>query len=241
MAIVIQSTKDAVQSGIKILLYGASGSGKTRLTSTLPGKTIILSAEAGLLSLRDFDIDSITVNTMEDLKETYKLLAADTKYDNIVLDSLSEITEVIFAYEVEDSKNHNKAGATDKLRAYGEMAEKVIKLVKAFRDLAGKNIIMIAKIERDKDEMTGMNLYRPSFPGAKLAQNLPYLFDQVFALRVDRNAEGEIVRYLQCSADNQWSAKDRSGSLAQFEEPNMTAVFTKISGKIAAQPTKKEK
>jgi len=50
----LKSTKDAASSGIKALVYGLSGIGKTALAATtgdLPS-TIIASAENGLLSLR---------------------------------------------------------------------------------------------------------------------------------------------------------------------------------------------
>ena len=70
-------------------------------------------------------------------------------------------------------------------------------------------------------------LYTPSFPGAKLAQNLPYLFDEVLALRIDKQ-DDETIRFLQTQADNQWSAKDRSGKLDQFEEANLSKIISKI-------------
>ena len=222
MAIKIQSTKTSkMDQGIKILLYGASGAGKTRISSTLPGNTIILSAEAGLLSLQEFDIDVITINTFDELKEAYKYLNGKEgeQYDNIVLDSLSEIAEIV----LENAKNSVKDGRM----AYGEMAERIVSIVKAFRDMANKNIVMIAKLERTKDELSGALLYTPSFPGAKLAQNLPYLFDEVFALRVDKQ-DDETIRFIQTSTDNQWSAKDRSGKLSQFEEANLTSIINKI-------------
>lgn len=223
MAITIGSTKTAAQNqGIKCLVYGPSGAGKTYLSSTLPGVTVILSAEAGLLSLRQFDIDSATISTMQDLKDAYTFLRDDTKYNNIVIDSLSEIAEAVLA----DAKAGNKDGRM----AYGDMAEQVVKLVKAFRDLPGKNVVMIAKIERTKDEMTGAMLYNPSFPGSKLGQALPYLFDEVFALRTDKDEDGNTIRYLQTSRDNQFDAKDRSGTLNQFEKADMTAIFIKING-----------
>ena len=222
MGIKIQSTKNSkTDNGIKILLYGNSGAGKTFLTSTLEGKTIILSAEAGLLSLQGYDIDAITINTFDELKEAYGYISGKEgeDYQNIVLDSLSEIAEVV----LENAKHSVK----DARMAYGEMAEKVVKIVKGFRDLQGKNVIMIAKLERAKDEITGSMLYTPSFPGAKLAQNLPYLFDEVLALRIDKQDDGTI-RFLQTQADNQWSAKDRSGKLDQFEEANLSKIISKI-------------
>jgi phage nucleotide-binding protein len=223
MAITIGSTKTAAQDqGIKCLVYGASGTGKTFLSSTLPGVTVILSAEAGLLSLRQFDIDSTSIKTMQDLKDAYKFLCEDKKYSNIVIDSLSEIAEAVLV----DAKSGNKDGRM----AYGDMAEAVVKLVKAFRDLPGKNVVMIAKVERTKDELSGAMLYNPSFPGTKLGQALPYLFDEVFALRTDKDEEGNTIRYLQTARDNQFDAKDRSGTLNQFEKADMGIIFGKING-----------
>ena len=54
MAIKLHSTKDVTVNGVKMMVYGASGVGKTRLTTTCPNP-IIISAEKGLLSLADYD------------------------------------------------------------------------------------------------------------------------------------------------------------------------------------------
>lgn len=220
MAIKINSTNQAAQHGIKCLIYGQSGAGKTRLSATLKGRTIILSAEAGLLSLREFDIPSVTITTMDELEEAYAYLAESSEYDNIVLDSLSEIAEQVL--------EHEKRTCKDGRMAYAQLGEKVVQLVKAFRDLPGKNVVCIAKVERAKDDMTGAMLYSPSFPGSKLAANLPYYFDEVWALRVEKDADGNPLRVLQTAADNQWTAKDRSGALDQYEDADLGAVFDKI-------------
>lgn len=222
MAIKIGSTKDATSSGIKCLIFGASGAGKTRLASTLTGNTLILSAEAGLLSLKDFDIPSTTINSLQELKDAYSYLVANPDIINIYIDSLSEIAENIL--------EHAKTNVKDGRMAYGEMAEQVVKVVKGFRDLDGRNVIMVAKVERTKDELTGAVLYSPSFPGNKLGQNLPYLFDQVLALRIEKDIDGNIVRYLQTQRDEQWDAKDRSGKLDMFEPADLSEIFSKIIG-----------
>ena len=59
MKVNIKSTKDiALDHGIKCVVYGFSGVGKTVLCSTAP-KPIVLSAESGLLSLSKVDIPYI--------------------------------------------------------------------------------------------------------------------------------------------------------------------------------------
>ena len=75
MAIKLTSTKQAAQlNGLKVLVYGASGAGKTRLCGTTGGNTVIISAESGLLSLRDSDIPVIEVQTLEDVFEAYQFV-----------------------------------------------------------------------------------------------------------------------------------------------------------------------
>ena len=49
MAINLKRTSQVHAQGVKMLVYGEAGAGKTTLISTL-FKSIILSAEAGLLS-----------------------------------------------------------------------------------------------------------------------------------------------------------------------------------------------
>lgn len=217
----ITSTQEATAHGIKMLVYGQSGVGKTRLAMTCPERPLILSAEAGLLSLRGADIPVATINSISDLREAYLYVRDSDEYSWIILDSISEIAEQVLAYE--------KAQTKDPRKAYGELAEQVTALVKGFRDLPGKNVVMVAKAERQKDELTGAVLVSPSLPGTKLGQGLPYLFDEVLYMRSDRNAEGEITRFLQTFPDFQATAKDRSGALAPYEVPDLAVIAEKIA------------
>ena len=63
MAINIQSTNTITANGLKVLVYGQAGAGKTTLIKTLP-KPLILSAEGGLLSLRKENLPFIEIKNM---------------------------------------------------------------------------------------------------------------------------------------------------------------------------------
>ena len=93
MTIKILSTKDVHTNGIKLVLYGASGSGKTRLGASAPNP-IFISAEKGLLSLASVDIPYIEVSSMKTLNEAYQHVVK-SEYNTIVIDSLSEVTQVV--------------------------------------------------------------------------------------------------------------------------------------------------
>jgi hypothetical protein len=56
-----------------------------------------------------------------------------------------------------------------------------------------------------------------------------YFFDFVFALRVEKDADGNPTRWLQTNRDYNFEAKDRSGSLDMFESPDLSALATKVN------------
>jgi phage nucleotide-binding protein len=223
MAIQIRSTADAAISGVKMLAYGQAGAGKTSLIPTLPN-VIILSAEGGLLSISGSDVPYIEIATMDQLREAYAWLldsAEAEQYQSIALDSISEVAEVVLSAELERSK--------DGRAAYGELNRTMAELIRAFRDLPGKHVYMSAKLEKSQDEM-GRMLYGPSMPGKALTQQLPYFFDFVFPLRVERDAEGNTQRALMTDSDGLWLAKSRSQALDMWEAPDLGAIIAKISG-----------
>ena len=225
MAIQLKNTGDLHTHGLKVLVYGAAGAGKTSLAKTLPNP-VVLSAEGGLLSISDSNTAFIEINSMSDLHEAYQWLTESDEangFESVVLDSISEIAEVVLAHE----KKVNKDGRA----AYGEMDVQLSEIIRAFRDLPNRHVLMTAKLEKQQDEM-GRMLYFPSLPGNKTAQKLPYFFDEVLALRVEKDAEGGNQRALMCDSDGLWLAKDRSGKLDAWEAPDLGEVIKKIGGAI---------
>ena len=222
----ITKTNDRGAHWLKLLVSGGSGAGKTRLCATTgaPDETVIISAEGGLLSLRDHNITAVEVKTIADVQEAYKWICNSDEARGIkwvCLDSISEIAEVVLAHEKSENKNA--------MRAYGMMADQMTNLIRAFRDLPGRHVYMTAKEERVQLD-DGSMVYGPSMPGKNLTQGLAYFFDEVFALRVHTDEEGTIQRWLQTSANGSYTAKDRSGALELFEPCDLSHIATKILG-----------
>ena len=217
MAIALKRTGGLSAHGVKVLVYGAAGSGKTSLIKTLPNP-IVLSAEGGLLSIQDADLPYLEITSMDELREAYSWVM-ESEYKSVALDSISEIAEVCL--------NHEKKVNKDPRAAYGAMQEQMADIIRAFRDIPGRHVLMTAKLEKTQDEM-GRVLYSPSMPGNKTGQALPYFFDEVLALRVEKDAEGNTQRALMCDSDGLWLAKDRSGKLAGWESPDLSAIIEKI-------------
>lgn len=221
----IRSTQGfGAAQGVKILVYGLAGRGKTTLCATCPNP-LILSAESGLLSLADFNLPYLEINTIQDLREIYNWLRSSQEprkqFQTICLDSISDIAETVLA--------DKKAKVKDGRMAYGEMIDDMHKVIKQFRDLSGYNIYMSAKQERMKNEVTGVIMNVPMMPGAKLGQALPYFPDEVFQLDIEGTGS-QSYRFLRTQPDFMNDAKDRSGKLNPVEEPHLGKIINKITG-----------
>ena len=223
MAITLKKTGSVSLESVKACVYGQAGAGKTKLIETLPDP-LIISSEAGLLSIQDADIPYIAVKSMEDMKEAYQFIMSSDEakqFQSISLDSISEIGEVVLNQELKNAK--------DPRQAYGVMQQEVSDLIRAFRDIPNMHVYFSAKMEKQQDEM-GRILYQPSMPGNKMGQSLPYFFDLLLALRMEKDAEGVTQRALMCDSDGLWQAKDRSGKLDMWEAPDLGAIISKIKG-----------
>ena len=229
------TSKESVSHGVKFLVYGNAGSGKTLLAATAP-RPILISAENGILSLSrkniervygvnapgiSYDIPTAKIKTVQGLTDIFDWLVSPAnrgKFSTICLDSLSEMAEIILKNALRDNK--------DGRMAYGDLADQMIDMMKKFRDLEGYNVYFSAKQGLCEDS----NLIGPSFPGKLLDREAPFLFDEIFQMQVLTNSDGQPVRVLRTSADGQHNAKDRSGALdPRGEFPNISSIIAKIS------------
>lgn len=220
---IVATSQEAKTHGVKCLIYGKSGYGKTWLARTAPSP-IIISAESGILSLQDVRLPMIKVKTVQDLNNIYSWLTESqeaSQFKTIYIDSLTEIAETVLA--------NAKSVVKDPRQAYNKLMDDMIPLIKAYRDIVGKNVVMTAKQEAVKDEATGIVLQGPMMPGNKVGQQLPYLFDEVFRIGLGKMPTGDtLYRFMQTQPDLQHDAKDRSGRLDAVERPDLSFIFNKI-------------
>lgn len=236
----IQTTDKFLDSyGIKMLLVGESGSGKTRSVATLQKagyKPLLISAESGVRSLAGNPIPMIDISKndkgedlpmekrFDRLGEVYAWLKkGQSEYDTIFVDSLTEINAALIIQlkqEIPDAK--------DTLKVYMANSEKMVKLVRAFRDLP-YNVVLVSLSEVEKDEL-GKRFTTASVVG-KVAQHLPALMDEVIHIQVVEDENKKISRRFQCGASSGIVCKDRSGMLNTFEPADLGQLFNKILGK----------
>lgn len=210
--------------GIKVAVYGAAGTGKTKLLSTMPAPFLI-SIEAGALTLRKEAIPGLSISTLDEFKEAYAWITGSAEarqFGSFGIDSVSELAEKILEQKLTQNKDGRKA--------YGEMQQELVPWIKGFRDLRGPNILFNFKEEYLKDENTGYMKWAPSMPGKQLIKDVPYWFDEVFRalVHVDQQT-GVKSHYLQCQKIGIDEAKDRSGVLAVYEPADLGLIFHKIA------------
>lgn len=228
----VLNTKDSPQQKVKALIAAPSGAGKTTLAKTLNGKTILISAEAGLLCLKGSDIDYIDISLndkgevlqtsgerLNRLKAVFDWLHAGTDYKNVFVDGLTEISEILV-----EELNKQFPDRKDTFPMWGEYSKKMRSIVKNFRDLP-YNVFITVVTEIDKDENN------KRFMGFQVAgsvsKKLPQYFDEVFYIHVDADKK----RTLVTSSSDTIIAKDRSNKLLAVEECDLASVMAKINKK----------
>lgn len=212
----------SLEAGLNILVYGQSGAGKTRLAATTKEPTLIISSENKTLSLQEFDLPVIVVETLADIKEVLQALEDPNnkdfqKFKWIVIDSLSDIAEVALS--------SLKKQYADGRQAYGELNVEMKNMIRRFKALP-KHKYFIAQL-KENDELSKI----PSIGSKTLSEQLPYFFDLVFALRTTvPGKDGKINRILYTRGDSQWLGNDSSGKLDSTEPADLSAIKQKILG-----------
>lgn len=198
----IKNTKDIAKDGVKVLLYANSGFGKTTQLGTLEGKTLILSAESGLLVLKNKDIDVIDIASIQTLGEVYVALASgELVYDNVGIDSLTEIGEMIVSELLEDEYYSDPSNA---FVLWKEYSKRMMNICKKFRDLKGVNVVLTSLSE--PVDSNGTMKYLPQIPAKKVQTKLVSLFDEVYYGAMDKDGK----RIVHTRSSNIFDAKSRA-------------------------------
>lgn len=220
-----KSTKEVSSSRFVALIVGASGLGKTSQVRFLPeDRTLIISAEAGLLCLKGTNYPVKEITSTDDLMEVYEFLTKKPKmFDYIFIDSLTEIGEMVLTELKNDPKY---AGANMALKMYGQYNDIMTKIVKVFRDLTDYSVIFTCLDEQVKNGMELEDQF--NLPGSSVKSSIKAWFDLVLHMKAYRNEEGQTIRKFITDASESRLAKDRSGALDSFEDADLSAIINKV-------------
>ena len=258
MKIIGATERLAEARGVKALIVGPVGVGKTSLLRTLdPARVLFVDIEAGDLSVQDVPVDTFRLDdwgTARDLacriggpnpsfpanacysEAHYRAVggALDQidRYDTIFEDSITAGSRLSFRWaEQQPEAFSERTGKKDVRGAYGLHAREMIAWLQHLQHARGKNVIFVAILEKVTDEFN-VATWQPQMEGARTGRELPGIVDQILTMNWVDFGDGVTTRAFVCTAPNPWCypAKDRAGRLEQIEEPHLGKLITKLIG-----------
>ncbi len=205
--------------GIKAVIYGPAGSGKTPIINTAP-RPVMLACEPGMLSMRGSTVPTWQAQTPDQINAFFDWFfkSDETKnFDTLAIDSTSHMAEIY----LQAALKTNKHG----LAAYGEMATETLKHLNTLYYTRYKHTYLIAKQEIISEN--GLTIKRPYYPGRQLPVELPHKFDQILQLDIQNVPGVGQVKAFRCQASIDVLARDRTGMLAEFEPPDFAKLVQK--------------
>lgn len=217
----------AVQFGVKIVIFGGPGSGKTPLAASVSRACMCMS-EPGFLSIRKSTIPTFPAFNSIAFDEfiTWGTTSHEASaFDTYIIDSISQVAEKKVEEELGgSSKQGNEVHGQ---RAYGRMSRWMMENLNKLYFLQSKNVILIAKQQNFEQNDT---IYRrPYFPGRELPVRVPHLFDEILHLGLF-NVPGitpSPVRAFRCRESFDGMARDRSGNLQEYEPADLNEIIKK--------------
>lgn len=234
-------------------------------TLDLPS-TLFVDNEAGDLAVKDLAVDTVqpkmwpdmvnlacwlggpnpamatgtdySVEHYNDVISHEKDLPPLDKYQTFFIDSITEMSRVCFRWAQQQPSSFNKHGVADTLSAYGLLARSMMGWLSQVQHARGKNVVFVGILENVKDAY-GVPFWDIQIEGGKTGRELPGIVDEVIVMEdIDFDGKGQTVKCFICHKVNPYlfPAKDRSGRLDLYEEPDLGALIRKVTGKEIVQP-----
>lgn len=243
------------QKGIKGVVLGKSGIGKTSLLWSLdPETTLFINLEGGDLAVQGWQGKYITPETWQDCRHIAAFLGGADKslentlpysekhynsvaeklgelsdYETIFVDSITVAARLCFRYSSMHPANQTKAGVVDTRAVYGMQGKEMLAWLTQFQRAICQNIWFVGILEEKYDEMNRV-YYAMQAEGQKTGLELPGIVDEVITMTALPDRNKELVRCFVCHTINPYNlpAKDRSGHLNMLEPAHLGDLMNKI-------------
>lgn len=246
------------QTGVKMVIFGRYGIGKTSLLKTLQDETLCLDFEAGMLSVKDWRGDSITLRSWPEardialliggpnpsskdiysksrydtIKSQYKDINID-KYKCIFIDSLTFVSHLCLAWCKTRPEAYTEKGKPDTRAAYNLLGAEMTDWLNQFQHIPNKDVIFVGLLEQKVEKINKgeeRRYWTPQIDGVKTINEIPCILDEVISMVSIKQSNGACERKFVCSALNPsgYPAKDRSGKLDKIEEAHLGNLLKKI-------------
>ena len=226
---VFNSLDPTEKPSILMVVYGEGGVGKTTFAATAP-RPIIADCENGskYFGLRGIAADVALIEKWDDMQE-FMQIALTEDYDTVIIDPIGELMEKLIAYmrNRADSKLVQRDG-NPTMTGWGWLKSTMRNFLKTMRD-SGKHIVIVAHVQEKDDD--GRVIKRPMV-ATRLSEELVNLVDIVgYMTTINDSETGDTKRLIIVDpASDKYVAKDRTGRLGRYIEPDFTKIVDGVRG-----------
>lgn len=223
LPIVSAMERMAERKGVKLLMLGKSGIGKTsRLKDLDPVTTLFLDGEAGDLAVADWPGDTIRLTSWPDSRDLFVFLAGPDKslppesafsqahYDHVIekfgdprqldryqtffLDSITQLSRQCFAWcKAQPGATSDRSGKPDLRAAYGLLGQEMIGALTHLQHARGKNVVFVSILDEKLDDYN-RNVFVPQIEGKQTVAALIGIVDEVVTLAEIKAEDGSAYR-----------------------------------------------
>ena len=224
----------AENRGIKGVIFGKSGIGKTSLLWTLPAtKTLFFDLEAGDLAIEGWTGDSIRPRTWEECRDFAVFIggpnpalrddqvysqahynavcarfgdaAAIDRYETVFIDSITVAGRLCFQWcKGQPEAFSDKTGKPDMRGAYGLHGREMIAWLTHLQHTRTKNVWFVGILDEKLDDFN-RKVFQPQIDGSKTGLELPGIVDEVLTMAEVKDEAGNASRAFICQTINPWS------------------------------------
>jgi AAA domain len=260
MKIISADQRLAERRGVKALIIGQPGVGKTWQLHTVDSRTtLLLDADAGDLSVQDVPVDTIRIDDWQSARDiacriggpnpSFSPLScySEAHYEKIggalpdleryklfFVDSITAASRLSYRWaEQQPEARSERTGAKDLRAAYGLHARELLLWLHQLQHVREKHVVFVGILERLTDDFNRQLGFQVQMEGAKVPREIGAIVDEFIVMDwIQFDGRDEPQRAFICTSPNRWGfpAKDRSGRLAQVEEPHLGKLLTKIVG-----------
>lgn len=223
LPIISSSERLREKRGIKGVIFGKSGIGKTSLLWTLDARrTLFFDLEAGDLAVQGWEGDTIRPKTWQECRDLAVFIGGGNlsllphqpfsqahfgsvckqygnprildKYDIIFIDSLTVAGRLCLQWcRSQPQAFSDRAGKEDTRAIYGLHAQEMIAWLTHLQHIRSKNIWLIGTLDEKLDEFN-RKVFSPQIEGNKASNELPGIFDQIITMAEVPLSEGKTTR-----------------------------------------------
>ncbi|MDR2451410.1 MAG: ATP-binding protein [Candidatus Accumulibacter sp.] len=211
LPIISAQQRMAERKGVKLLMLGKSGIGKTtRLKDLDPKTTLFIDIEAGDLAVADWPGDTIRPASWPESRDFFVFLAGPDKslppdaafsqahYDHVIekfgdpgqldryytffLDSITQLSRQCFAWcKTQPGAVSDRTGKPDMRGAYGLLGQEMVSALTHLQHACGKNVVFVCILDERLDDYN-RKVFMPQIEGSKTSLELPGIVDEVVTL-----------------------------------------------------------